>query len=77
MLDSIKPIKKTQDLYHSLIEAALDPMVTICPQGLVVDANEAMANIMGLPQGKINGSDFFLYFTDPALARKVYQRTFE
>jgi PAS domain S-box-containing protein len=60
----------------SLIEASLDPLVTINPEGKITDMNEAMANITGLTREQLRGSDFFDYFTEPQKAREVYQEVF-
>jgi len=60
----------------SLIEASLDPLVTISPEGKITDMNEALANITGLTREELTGSDFFDYFTEPQMARDVYQEVF-
>ncbi|MFA5796398.1 MAG: PAS domain-containing protein, partial [Candidatus Shapirobacteria bacterium] len=60
----------------SLIEASLDPLVTISPEGKITDMNEALANITGLTRTKLTGTDFFDYFTEPQKAREVYQEVF-
>jgi PAS domain S-box-containing protein len=62
---------------RSLIEASLDPLVTISTKGKITDMNEALANITGLSRAKLTGTDFANYFTDPQKARKVYQEVFE
>jgi PAS domain S-box-containing protein len=68
----IKP-KESEGKYRSLIEVSLDPLVTICPTGRITDMNQATVNFTGLEREKLIGSDFFGYFTDPQMARKVYQ----
>ena len=60
----------------SLIEASLDPLVTINPEGKITDMNEATVNITGITREKLIGSDFLDYFTEPQKARKVYQEVF-
>ena len=60
----------------SLIEASLDPLVTINSEGKITDMNQATLNITGLSRKKLTGSDFFEYFTEPQKARKVYQEVF-
>ncbi|MGA2406543.1 MAG: ATP-binding protein [Bacteroidales bacterium] len=60
----------------SLIEASLDPLVTISAQGKITDMNEALANITGITREKLTGTDFFDYFTEPQKAREVYQEVF-
>jgi len=60
----------------SLIEASLDPLVTISTEGKITDMNEATVNITGIEREKLIGSDFFDYFTEPQKAREVYQEVF-
>ena len=60
----------------SLIEASLDPLVTINPQGKITDMNQATVNITGITREKLTGTDFFDYFTEPQKAREVYQEVF-
>jgi PAS domain S-box-containing protein len=60
----------------SLIEASLDPLVTISTKGKITDMNQALANITGMTRKSLTGTDFFDYFTDPQKAREVYQEVF-
>ena len=60
----------------SLIEASLDPLVTISTEGKITDMNEATVNITGIERAELTGSDFFDYFTEPQKAREVYQEVF-
>jgi PAS domain S-box-containing protein len=60
----------------SLIEASLDPLVTISTEGKITDMNEAMANITGMTREALTGTDFLDYFTNPQMAREVYQEVF-
>jgi len=60
----------------SLIEASLDPLITINIEGKITDMNEALANITGLTREELTGTDFFDYFTEPQMAREVYQEVF-
>jgi PAS domain S-box-containing protein len=62
---------------RSLIEAALDPMVTISPEGKITDTNEATAKATGVPRDKLIGTSFSDYFTDPDKAEASYQKVFE
>lgn len=62
---------------RSLIEASLDPLITINSEGKITDVNEAMEKLTGLKRGKITGTDFFNYFTQPHIARQVYEEVFE
>ena len=60
----------------SLIEASLDPLVTINTAGKITDMNQATVNITGISREKLTGTDFFDYFTEPQKAREVYQEVF-
>src|ERR1019366_9318481 len=62
---------------RSLIEAALDPLVTISAKGRITDVNEATVKATGVPRDKLIGTDFSDYFTDPDKASEGYQRVFE
>ncbi|HJT90143.1 MAG TPA: PAS domain S-box protein, partial [Bryobacteraceae bacterium] len=61
---------------RSLIEASLDPLVTISPEGKITDVNRATENITGCGREQLIGSDFCDYFTDPEKARIGYQQVF-
>lgn len=61
---------------RGLIEASRDPLVTISPEGKITDMNQATANITGMHRDELIGSDFFVYFTDPLMARGVYEEVF-
>lgn len=69
---------KEPELHYarSLIEASLDPLITINTAGKIMDMNQATVNITGLPREKLTGTDFFDYFTEPQKAREVYQEVF-
>ncbi len=60
----------------SLIEASLDPLVTINTEGKITDMNEALANITGQTREELTDTDFLDYFTEPQKAREVYQEVF-
>lgn len=61
---------------RSLIEASLDPLVTIGPDGRITDVNSASEAVTGYPRDKLIGTDFSDYFTDPDRARAGYQQVF-
>lgn len=69
---------KDQDLQYarSLIEASLDPLVTISIEGKITDMNQATIDITGINRELLTGTDFFTYFTEPQKAREVYQEVF-
>lgn len=61
----------------SLIEASLDPLVTISITGKIMDMNQALVKITGIEREELTGSDFFDYFTEPQMAREVYEEVFD
>ena len=61
---------------RSMIEASLDPLVTIDVDGIITDVNAATETVTGLPREELIGSDFPRYFTDPDQARAVYEQVF-
>ena len=61
---------------RSLLEASLDPMVTISAGGKIMDANKATETATGISRETIIGSDFCDYFTEPEKARAGYQQVF-
>jgi len=70
--------QKQAALYvRSLIEASLDPLVTITPEGKVSDVNEATVRVTGVPREQLIGSDFASYFSDPEKARQGYRQVFQ
>lgn len=68
--------KQESQYARSLIEASLDPLVTINTEGKITDMNAALANITGITREKLTGTYFFDYFTEPQKARDVYQEVF-
>jgi two-component system, cell cycle sensor histidine kinase and response regulator CckA len=65
-------------LYNrSLIEASLDPLVTISPEGKITDVNTATERVTGYSRKDLIGTDFANYFTDPEKARTGYQEAFQ
>jgi PAS domain S-box-containing protein len=61
---------------RSLIEASLDPLMTISPDGKITDVNHAAQLITGQTREHLIGTDFAVYFTEPEKARAGYRRVF-
>ena len=68
--------KQASQYARSLIEASLDPLVTISPEGKITDVNESSIKVTGIPREKLIGTDFSNYFTEPDKAREGYQKVF-
>jgi PAS domain S-box-containing protein len=68
---------RSASLYtRGLIEASIDPLVTISRDGKVMDVNKATELVTGKSREEIIGSDFSDYFTDPYKAREGYEQVF-
>ncbi|GEM_PF-2967216 len=61
---------------RSLIEASLDPLVTISRDGKIADVNQATEAVTGVSRERLIGSDFSTYFTQPEMARQGYEQVF-
>ncbi len=62
---------------RSLLEAALDPLVTIGRDGKITDVNAATEKATGVVRAELIGTDFSDYFTDPEQARAGYRHAFD
>jgi PAS domain S-box-containing protein len=68
---------RLSNIYNrSLIEASLDPQVTIGREGKITDVNYATEQVTGYSRNKLIGTDFSDYFIEPEKARKGYQQVF-
>jgi len=74
--------ERTYELYEeslyarSLIEASLDPLVTISVDGKITDVSRATEEATGVSREQLVGSDFSDYFTEPQKARAGYEEVF-
>ncbi|MDD4890750.1 MAG: ATP-binding protein, partial [Phycisphaerae bacterium] len=55
-------------------EASLDPLVTIGPDGKIIDVNMATEQVTGVGRRQLIGSDFSNYFTEPDRASAGYRQ---
>ena len=62
---------------RSLIEASLDPLVTISADGKITDVNKATELATGCSRETLIGSDFSTYFTEPEKAEAGYKQVFK
>lgn len=62
---------------RSLIEASLDPLVTINVDGKITDVNEALIKVTGVLRNELIGTDFSNYFTESKKAKEGYLQVFE
>ncbi len=61
---------------RSLLEASLDPLMTISSEGLITDVNAATEKVTGYSRIDLIGADFSDYFTDPKRAKEGYIQVF-
>ena len=76
-MKSVINIHNESGYARSLIEASLDPLVTISTEGKITDMNEATIRITDKTREELIGTNFFEYFTEPAKAREVYEAVFD
>ena len=69
-------LRSASQYARSLIEASLDPLVTISPEGKITDVNEATIRVTGVEREHLVGTDFSDYFTEPDRAREGYRQVF-
>lgn len=69
-------IKAASQYVRSLLEASLDPLVTISVEGKITDVNTATEHATGVNRDSLISSDFADYFTEPEKARKGYHQVF-
>ncbi len=62
---------------RSLIEASLDPLVTIAPDGRITDVNRATETVTGYQRYRLIGTDFSNYFSHPDKAKEGYLTVFK
>ncbi|MEW6113143.1 MAG: PAS domain S-box protein [Thermodesulfobacteriota bacterium] len=75
--DAEKALQAASAYNRSLIEASLDPLVTISAEGKVTDVNTATERVTGYSREELIGTDFTNYFTDPEKASAGYQKAFK
>lgn len=68
--------RQSSSYARSLIEASLDPLVTINAQGKITDVNQAAERVTGSSRERLIGSDFSEYFTDLQKQQRSYQQVF-
>ena len=69
--------REAVELSRSMIEASLDSMLSISPDGIITDANQATVSLTGVPRDKLIGTLFSDYFTDPDQAEQGFRQALE
>ena len=76
-LSKAKDVAEALSRYsRSLLEASLDPLVTINTEGKITDVNNATELVTGVKRLELIGRDFASYFTEPEKAREGYEQVF-
>lgn len=76
ILDFFTKVSEAASASHytrSLIEASIDPLMMISPDGKITDVNKASLIATGKSRETLIGSDFSRYFTEPEKAAAVYR----
>jgi len=71
-----KELEKVSSYNRSLIEASVDPLVTIGPDGKITDVNRTTETITGRSRLELVSTDFSDYFTEPERAKEGYLQVF-
>ncbi|MCK5508681.1 MAG: response regulator [Desulfobacterales bacterium] len=72
-----KKVRRAAGYARSLIEASLDPLVTIGPDGRITDVNSSTEKVTGRTRQELIYSDFCDYFTEPEEAKRGYKQVFD
>jgi len=70
-------IESANKYARSLIEASLDPLVTISPKGKITDVNAATIKVTGVSRKNLIGTHFYRYFTEPKKALIARNKVFK
>jgi PAS domain S-box-containing protein len=70
-------LREQQNYSRGLIEASVDALMTVDPNGTITDVNEQTVGLSGHNRKQLIGSAFAQYFTDPERARAGVKKTFD
>ncbi len=73
----MKTAQEQSQYARSLIEATLDPLVTINIEGIITDVNEAMVKATDKARSKIIGTNFTDYFVETKEAFNIFKEVFK
>ena len=68
--------REQQTYLRGLIEASVEGLVTVDPQGFITDVNDQMCRMAGYERAELIGSSFKRYFTEPDQAHTGVMLTF-
>jgi|GEM_PF-621058 len=70
-------LERANAYHRTLIEASIDPLVTISADGRISDVNSATEKVTGYRRDELIGTNFSDYFTEPDRAMAGYQQVFQ
>ncbi|MFA4901337.1 MAG: PAS domain S-box protein [Desulfobaccales bacterium] len=70
-------LRDSQAYNRGLIEASIDGLITVDPEGIISDVNDRMCQMSGYTRAELIGTPFKDYFTDAGLAMAGVKETFE
>ena len=70
-------LREQENYSRGLIEASVDALMTVNPDGIITDVNEQTVKLTGYNRKQLIGSPFAQYFTDPDRARAGVRQTFD
>jgi PAS domain S-box-containing protein len=72
-----RQLRESQSYNRGLIEASVDGLITVDPEGFISDVNDRMCQMSSYSRAELIGTPFADYFTDPDRARAGVKETFE
>ena len=70
-------LREQQNYLRGLIEASVDGLITVDPDGVITDVNDRMCQMTGYGRAELLGTPFADYFTEPARASAGVRQTFD
>jgi PAS domain S-box-containing protein len=70
-------LEKAVNYNRGLIDASIDSLVTIAPNGIITDVNYATEAFLGRTRDELIGTDVTTYFTEPHRAKAGYEMVFK
>ncbi|MHB9025534.1 MAG: PAS domain S-box protein [Armatimonadota bacterium] len=72
-----RQLRESEAYNRGLIEASVDGLITVDPEGIISDVNDRMCQMSGYTRAELLGTPFIDYFTDPSHAKAGVKGTFE
>src|SRR6185436_14857509 len=70
-------LRDQQNYNRGLIEASVDALLTVGPDGIIADVNEQAVKLSGYGRKQLVGTRFSECFTEPARAEAGVRETFD